>query len=391
MDALFIVVAELLIIPLILWALIVLELTVGVAASVFSIFAGRRSPAEAVANSWRAIRRKLLWSLIFVTSGLLIADLVLFDAIVSLALGSANDREELEVSFAHAEGSFIVGRIELHQLSLAGVRGELGDPSARYQLFVDRVVIDVDTPRLLAAAFALEELSLEGVRGSFDRLRAEQRKPAGEWLAREFSVERIHFGQTALTLRDHTGEAVRELELGLSELDIGPVASESVFFDLLYRTRGRGSIAGNEFSLTSVELGGVPQTTLELRGVSLDALADPLERAAGVRAGGSADLTLTSRYREADPEPKVELAVALRLRALELEAGAEASMATRVMLDVAARELTKLGSEFPLEFELAVQRSELLGLRSLAESGLIERLADGIITALRQRLTRGSG
>ena len=165
MDALFIVVAELLIIPLILWALIVLELTVGVAASVFSIVIGRRSPSEAVVYSWRAIRRRLLWSLIFMTSALLLADLVLFDTIVHLALRSADDREDLDVAYEHAEGSFILGRIELHQLELAGVRGEHDDPSARFEVSVDRLVIDIDTARLLAAAFAVEELSLDGVRG----------------------------------------------------------------------------------------------------------------------------------------------------------------------------------------------------------------------------------
>jgi hypothetical protein len=393
MDALFIVVAELLIIPLILWALIVLELTVGVAASVFSIIVGRRSATEALVSSWRSIRRRLLWSLIFVTSGLLLADLVLFDTIVHVALSSANDREDLDVDYGHAEGSFILGRIELHQLILAGVQGEHDDPSARFEVFVDRLVIDIDTARLLAAAFAVEELTLEGIRGSFDRLRPSERdrkrkRKTEEGPAREFSVDRIHFGQTALTLRDHTGATMREFDVTLTELDIGPVESESVIFDLLYRTRGRGSIAGHDFSLTAIERDGVPQTTLEVPGLSLDALAEPLEQAVGVRAGGSADLRVINRFFDESPEPRVELAVVMQLRSLELEAGPEATRATRVMLQVAARELTRLGDEFPLEFEISVLRSELVGLRSFAESGVLERVADAIVSALRARLSR---
>ncbi len=389
MDALFIVVAELLIVPLILWALIVLELTLGVAASVFSVFVGRRSPSDAVLYSWRAIRRRLLWSLIFLASGLLLADLVFFDVIVSLVIDSVDEREDLDVSFGYAEGSFILGRIELHQLTLSGTRGGSDDPSARFGVSIDQLVIDIDTARLLSAAFAVEELALDGVRGSFDRLRPSdgKRKRDAE-PAREFSVEHIHFGEMFVSLRDHTGEAVREVEVAMAQLDIGPVASDSVVFDLLFRSRGRGAIAGHEFLLTSVTEAGVPQTTLEVHELPLDALTEPLEKIAGIRASGSADLTVVDRYVDGLPEPKVELAVALRLRELEFEAGADASVATRVMLQMAERELEMLGDEFPLAFEISVLRSELAGARSFAESGVIERVADALTQALREQLSK---
>jgi hypothetical protein len=390
MDALFIVVAELLIVPLILWALIVLELTLGVAASVFAIIAGRRSPTEAVRYSFRTVRRRLRWSLIFLASGLLLADLVFFEAIVNLALGSVNDREDLEVNYAHAEGSFILGRIELHQLTFAGVRGGNDDPTARYGVSVDELVIDIDTAKLLSASFAVEELALDGVRGNFDRLRPSERKPEREEAepSREFTVQRIHFGDISVALRDHTGESVRELEIALAELDIGPVASDSVAFDLLYRSRGHGSVAGHEFSLTSIEAEGVPQTTLEVHGIPLEELAGPLERAAGVRASGSADLVVVDRYVEDGPEPKVDIGVSVKLHELELEAGADASMGTRMMLQMAKRELSKFGDEFPLAFEISVLRSELAGARSFAESGVVERVSDAIVAALREQLAK---
>ncbi len=392
MDALFIVVAELLVIPLILWALIVLELTVGVVASIFAIFAGRRSLTTALMHSWRTVRRRLLWSLIFMTTGLLAADLVFFDPLVRLALDSADERDDLDLSFGLAEGSFILGRIELRQLTLAGERGGPEDPSARFAVSVDSLVIDIDTQRLLFADFAVEELSLDGVRGSLDRLQpstdAGRRKPDAGAELREFSVERVHFGDVRLDLRDHTGEQLREFEAVIAELDVGPVASDSLVFDLLYRSRGRGSIAGHEFRLSSVTADGVPQTTLELPELPLDAIADPLERIAGVRAGGSASLTVVDRYREGPPEPHVEIAVALRLRELELEPGPEASAATRFALELAARKLAQLGDDFPLEFEISVLQSELAGIRSLAESGVLERVADAIAEALRAQLER---
>ncbi|PRQ06257.1 DUF748 domain-containing protein [Enhygromyxa salina] len=394
MDALFVVVAELLVVPLILWGLIVLELTVGVGGSILAIVQGRRSPSEAAMHTWRSVRRRLLWSLIFLTSGLLLADLVFFDSLVTLALGSADDREDLDVSFSHADGSFILGRIELHQLALSGTRGG-DDPSAQFGFEVDSLVIDVDTLALLTADFAVEEIALEGVVGSLNRLRPSdpvpERDRRGIELAREFSVERLHFADVRMTLRDQASEPPRELGFELTELDLGPLHSDTAVFDLLYRARGHGSVAGHAFTLTAIERDGAPQTTLELQDLPLDALAEPLERAAGVRASGSADVSITNRYAEGPTEPQIELAIELQLEDLELEAGERASMGTQLMLKMAGQALGRLGKKFPLEFGLSISRSELEGLRSFTESGVIERVSDGIAGALRDKLREAEG
>ena len=389
MDALFIIVAELLVVPLILWGLIALELTIGLAASLYSVFLGRRSPTDVVIYAWRSVRRRLLWSAIFLTTGLLLADLVFFDTLVALALGSVDEREDLDLSFADAEGSFILGRIELHQLTLNGTRGG-ADPSARFDVTLDSVVIDVDTAALLSLRFAVEELAVDGVHGRFDRLRAsEVRKPEAPSLelSREFRVERLHVGEVELVARDHTREPARELVVELAELDLGPVDSEAAVFDLLYRARGRGSVGGVGFVLTSTTAAdGAPQTALEIPTLPLDMLAGPLEQAAGLRASGSAGLSVVNRYVDGPPEPKIDLAVDLQLRELALEPSEGASMGERLMFEVAERALAQLGDDFPLRFEFSILRSELQGARSLAESGIIERVADGIAGALRDKL-----
>lgn len=392
MDALFVVVAELLIVPLILWALIAIELTVGVLTSIVSVLLGRRSPSQAVAYRWRAIRRRLLWSLIFLTCGLLLADLVFFDRLVTLALGSVDEREDFDVDFAHAEGSFILGRIELQHVSLGGVQGG-EDPAARFAVDIESLVIDIDTARLLTAEFAVEEIAVDGVRGNFDRLRVREpdRKPepSGIELAREFSVQRLHVGAMKLALRDHTKAPTDEFELDLAELDLGPLHSESALFDLLYRARGHGVIQGHAFVLTAIERDGVAQTTLEIHDVPLATFDEQLQKAAGVRARGHADLTVVNAYSDGPPEPKIDLAVGLRLRGLSLEAGGETDFSTKLMLQMAERALAQLGDEFPLDFQISVLRSELRGTRSLAEAGIAERVADGIASALREQMREG--
>lgn len=404
MDALFVVVAELLIVPLILWGLIAFELTVGVLASIVSVLLGRRSASAAVTHRWLVVRRRMLWSLIFLSSGLLLADLLFFERLVTLALGSADEREDFDVAFVQAEGSFILGRIELQGVTLGGIRGRYPDhPDARFAVTIDSLVIDIDTARLLLTDFAVEEIAVDGVVGSFDRLRRREPEPQPERrgfeLEREFSVQRLHVGDMRLELRDHTQTPVRELEVELAELDLGPLHSSTALFDLLYRARGHGSVTGLggesgpkqplAFVLTAVEHDGVAQSTLEVRDVPLDALGEQLEKAAGVRARGHADLTVVNVYSDGPPEPKIDLAIGLRLRGLQLEAGPDSSYATKLMLEMAERALAKLGDEFPLEFGISLLQRELRGMRSLAEAGVAERIADGIARALRDELQNG--
>lgn len=394
MDALFVVVAELLLIPLVLWGLIALDLTLGVVASLVSVALGRRSLEQAVSRTWRVVRRRLVWSMITLATGLLVADLLLFDGLVALALGQVDDDEQLELSYTEAEGSFLLGRIELQGLRLAGTRGPAGEPSARFEVGIDSLVIDIATAELLRARFSLQELSVEGVEGSVDRLRGAEAgasEPKGRGLSREFAIERLHFGQVELSLRDHTkasSEGPRELALELRELDIGPLRSNTALFDLLYRVRGSGSLAGVDFTLTSLERDGAPQSTLEVPRLPLALLGERIEAKTGVQLDGQASLRLRNRYREDPPEPRVELGLDLRLRELSLAPGEQANAATKLMLAVAARGLVRLGDDFPLHVERSVTQRELEGVRGLAESGIVELLADAIASALREELSR---
>ena len=84
MDVLFVVVAELLVVPLVLWVLIVLDLTLGVATSIVSFVLGRRTATQALTHGLGTARRRLLYSVLFLSIGLLLVDLVFFDPIVSL-------------------------------------------------------------------------------------------------------------------------------------------------------------------------------------------------------------------------------------------------------------------------------------------------------------------
>jgi hypothetical protein len=392
MDALFVVVAELLLLPVLLWALIIIELVVGTLGTLVGILLGRRSPTDLVRHQWLRVRRRLMWSLLLLATALVLVDLVFFEALVNVVLGSIDDRDDLEVGHAHAEGSFILGRIEIDHLELSGTRGDLDDPSARFELDIQKLVIDIDTAALLTFDFAVEELALDGVRGSYDRLRRvepeqprEQPEPS-----REFRVDRLHIGALDLAVRDHTGTTPRELELELVELDVGPLRSDLAAFDMLYRSRGRGSVAGIEFEMASQDVDGVPQMTLEVLDMPLDELGAPLERAAGVRAGGRADLSLVNRYhRDADPA-EVEIDVTVTLREFELHAGERATIGTKVMLELAGRALGQLGNHFPFAFEVRITEAELAGSRSMSESGLGERLSDAIATALRDELQRAA-
>ncbi len=393
MDALFIVVAELLLLPVILWGLIVFELIVGTIGTVVGVVLGRRRLSDLIRYQWLRVRRRLVWSLLLLSIGLVLVDLVFFEALVNVVLGSIDDRDDLDVRHAHAEGSFLLGRIEIDHLQLSGARGDPADPSARFELDIEKLVIDIDTGALLSFEFGVEELALDGVRGSYDRLRPttpKQRPPDQPGPARAFRLDRLHVGDLELVVRDHTGPTTRELALELAEFDVGPLRSDNAVFDLLYRSRGRGSLAGIAFAMTAHEIDGVPQMTLEIAAMPLAELGAPLERAAGVRAGGFADLVVIDRYHDDVDPAEVEIDVTVTLREFEIHVGEHATLATKMMLDLAEPALGVLGDEFPVAFALRITEDELADTRSLSESGIGERVGDAIAQALRDELQRAA-
>ena len=233
------------------------------------------------------------------------------------------------------------------------------------------------------------------MQGSFDRLRQAEPKAdedeRGFELTREFAVERVHFGAVELELRDHTkpplegGEGPRSLALVLDELDLGPLRSDSAIFDLLYSIRGQGSLAGVEFGLRSSKT-QPPTTTLEVEALPLSLLADAIAARTGLAVDGSASLQLTNVYREDPPEPRVELGIALQLRELDLDLADNAGLKARLALKLASGGSEALGGNVPVEAQVTIPRAELEGVRTLAESGVVEEVSRAIVSGLRETL-----
>ena len=124
MDLLQIIVAQLLVLPVILWALIGLEVVTAVLGTVLGVLLGRRRPAVFVRYRLRRLRRRLLMSLSLLACGLVMIDLFLLEEVVAAALGRADEHEQLDVEFSQVEGSVILGRLEL--LGVVRVLGVLG-------------------------------------------------------------------------------------------------------------------------------------------------------------------------------------------------------------------------------------------------------------------------
>lgn len=400
MDVLFVIVAQLLLVPLVLWALLAIELSLGLISSVVAVLLGRRSAKEAVRNRLRSVVRRIVVLMVVSTTALLAADLLFFEALVSLALGGLDDREDLELRYANAEGSFILGRVELHGLELAGARGSHeGGPASTFTLAAETLVIDVDTLGMLTLDFAVEELSLDGVEGRYERFapRVQADDEAGFELDREFTVERFHVGAAHFVYVDHD-EADRTVHANLTELDAGPVRSEAPIFDLLYRTRGHGELrfgsdadaAALPFSLSTASPDANPRSTLELTAVPLDPFTHVVEARTGLRASGQAAVVLGNRYVDA-PEssaegPKIELSLEAKLAGLQLSAGDSAGLAAKVMLEVAEHALVRLGGALTLDVQLVILERELVGMRSLAESDLVDRLVQASVDTLQTQL-----
>ncbi len=388
MDLLFIIVAQLLVLPVILWALIGLELVTAVLGTILGLLLGRRNPTQYLRYRLRRLRRRLIMSLSLLACALVLIDLLKLEEVVAKVLEHLDERGQLEARFAEVEGSVILGRLELRGLEVSGERGR-PTPRDAVDLKIDELIVDVDTAALLTGELTVEQLSVRGVRGRWDRLPTaatiDEPRPRSQ-LARDFGV--THVSVEDVELIYSTGE--QEATIVLDELHTGPIRSDNVMFDLLTHSRGRGAVAGHPFSLINVELDGEPRSTLTIPDLPLARFNAPVERSTGLRVSGRADLEIDARVIPRAPaqtgEREVDLAVDVDVRGFELDAGESGGLKAALLLRLAQRSVASLGEDFELEFDLIVREDELTGVRSVADSGLVERVGEAVAAALRDRV-----
>ena len=347
MDSLLLVVAELLSVPRLVAAALLVALGGATLLAIGHIVLGGRLRPAAL-RWWR----RLVWTAIgaFGLSliGLLLIDLLLFAPALRIALDQIELRSGVDIGFHSARGSLFTGRLELGEVTVRRAGQGLD-----FTLTIRELALDVDMLRLHRAALPLTRVRAVGVRGSLVRREGGPLAPV-----RPFVIDRLELVDVQVEFEDMITAPFRSLPLEFEALTIAPLRSELAMLDVLCNSEARGSARGYGF--------GAGGHAWHARAVPVGPAAHKLGAAGRWIRGGDLDLTLgCGGDYEGD---EVRLEVDLRLHNFKIAPPGDSARhlpASRV-----AEALSKLGPELQLRFAFGLPRERFRGATNVDQLGL---------------------
>lgn len=348
-DSLLLVVAELVAVPRLVAAVLVLVIGGGVLLALGQWTLGRRLRARLL-RWWR----RVLWAAVgmfgLLLVGLLLIDLLLFAPALRIALDQVELRSGIDIGFQRARGSLFTGRLELEDVSVRRSGGGLD-----FSLTVRELAIDVDMLGLLREELPIALLQAEGVRGALTRRDARVPTPH-----RRFVISRLELRDIQLDFADTITAPFRNLPLEFESLTIGPLRSEYAMVDVLCGSEARGSARGYNF--------GAAGHTWQARDIPIGPAAHKLGAAGRWLRGGDLDVTLRCTGDRDGAE--LPLAIDLRLHNFKIAPPGDSgrSLPTSRITDA----LSRLGPELQFHLAFAIPRERFHGASNIGALGLWE-------------------
>lgn len=348
MEALILVVAELMAIPLLIAAALLFEVAGAAVIALGQMIAWRRARPTRLLRWWRRLVWTLTGVLGFVLTALIFVDLFLYEPGLRLLLDQVERASGVDVCFERGRGNLFTGVVHLEGVTVRHRNG------ADVALTIDRLDIDIAMLRVFADEVPISELQLHGVRGALVRNKTQG---TGHPPGRGFVIERLVVDDLAIDFEDLAGGPVRVLPLAIDHLEISPLRSRLAVVDLLCHTRAAGRARGSEFS---ADAGG-----WKVGGIALGGQGPRLGPVSKWIRGGALDVAVACRDAAADP---LVLGITVGVAGFQLVPPGEPGR--RTIAQKLAAAFSSLGPRIDLDLELEIGRDRLDGAPSAAHAGL---------------------
>ena len=349
MESLLLVVAELVSVPRLVALALLVVLIAAAALFVGHLAVGRQLHAWPL-RWWRRLVWTTIGGLGFMLAGLVFIDLLLFAPALRIALDQIELRSGLDVGFHSATGSLLMGRLELHEVTLRRSSSGLD-----ISLTAQELSLDVDMLQLYRSALPITLVRAVGVRGTI--VRRDGGLPA---VTRPFVIDRLELEDVQIDFEDTINAPFRSLPIVFTSLKLSPLRSDFVMLDALCGSEASGSARGYSF--------GAGGHAWQARGIPIGPAAHKLGAAGRWIRGGDLDLTLRcGADRDAESVP---FAVDVRLHDFKIAPPGDSGR--HAAASQVANALAGLGPDFSLHFEFELPRERFRGASNVGQLGLWE-------------------
>jgi len=381
MEALLLIVGELVYAILAPFVAIVVEAIAAAIGALFSLVTGKTSTTIATSRVAK-IAAMILASLAgLALLAVALVNLFFFDTSMRFLFDRVQTRTGIDVECEGIDGSLLFGRVELDGCTIRRPEHE----TTSFDLAVAELSIDVRMTSLLGTA-TLDSAKVVGLDGWVRRLRGDAGDQDDEDRAerprRGFEVVDLSVADSRVKISGVNADGnVFEMPIEMTYLDIRPLRSRLALFDVLFRSNAKGSIDGAPFSLATNEIEDGRRTEWRAEQVPIASFGAMTGGLLGWFESGTVDVIVDDEWSRGD-STTIDMDWKLDFSDIAVTPPPGTSLSKRFVTAPLTAYVNRFGGEFPLEFSLVLNEDDFEYTSSLAAAGLWSAIGKAVNNTL---------
>lgn len=400
MEALFILLAELIILPIALLVPLLVECIVAFGLALASFVEAvtgfsigltglkrrrERSQGQPVEVKLpperRVLLKRLSWTLggvlVVTVAGVCLLNFVFFESSLRWGLGRIAKRSGIEIQFASASGNVFSGH-----LTLKGVTAQRdGDAVSNFNLRAEELAVELSVFKLFSRTAPVEKVHLSGLKGDFHRVKTPERLK----LRKHYEVRHLRLENIDVAVRDSSRPKEARFVVKIDELDSQPLRSRFAVFDLLFRSNASGKIAGQPFAIRTRKTESGRETHWEANGLPVAFVAHHLGGPFDWLAGGTVDVRVEDKWSIAQ-NARIDMKWSFVLKQLSVNPPGDTSAPGRLLAAAVGKYLQEHAERLEVNFSFTLDERQFEGAASADAAGLGKAAREGFAREL-ARLT----
>jgi hypothetical protein len=396
-EALFILLADLIILPMTLFAGVLVEGIVTAAAAVASFleatsgiifFGASDQKVEPSTAEWKTSERKLRrrtwlqrfsWGLggmlILLVTAVCLLNFAFFESTVHWGLARIEKRSGVKIEFTSASGNLFSGKLTLK----GATARRQGNTASNFDLRADEFTVNLSVGKLFAGTARIETVFLSGLKGDFQRMS----NPEQMRLRRQYEISHLRIENAEISVNDTSGQKSHHFDLKIKELDSRPLRSRFAVFDLLFRSNLAGEIAGCPFTVQMEKTDHGRKTEWQAEELPVSLVAYYVGGPLNWLSGGTVDVSVADEW-AIERGTAIDLHWRFILKNLEIGSASGKSLSARFLSSTVTEYLRQHAKQLEISFSLRLNEAQFEGTTSLGAAGLWDATRTGLAKQLAQ-------
>ncbi|MEL6448521.1 MAG: hypothetical protein AAFQ62_11290 [Pseudomonadota bacterium] len=376
MEALALLIGELIFVILIPFIALVVELFAAAVSALVAALSGRKRAPNARGSIAKPVAVVLAGLSGLVLVAVLVVNLFFFEQAVQFVFDRVAQRKGITTACDTIDGSLLTGRVQLGNCDIK--RRE--HPVSTFDLQVAEIDLDLRIASMFGTA-QLDTARVTGLAGTvFTDRRAAADQPPRDRPRREFEIDELLVTDVriAVTGVNSSGNPF-SVPIAVERLESTPLRSKFLLFDVLFRANAAGNLAGAPFELASSGTAERRRTEWRATQVPVASLADVVGGALGWFSDGFVDVYVEDDW-EATASTSLDLDWQLEFSGLEVTPPPGTGRVARIASVPLAKLVNGYEGSIPLEFGLDLKEDQFALRYSLSAAGVwlaIKEAVDG--------------